>query len=81
MEDVLFSIGSTERIVCTLRYFKERPVIRELTAARGMLTIENPARYFPKNERLQAVIFDRLKNFLGMFQCRRGDGNQGGGRR
>ena len=37
MEDILFSVGGAERIMATLRYFKDRPAMQEAANARDMI--------------------------------------------
>ena len=86
MEDVLFGVGGAERLVATLRYFKDRPAIRELSHARHMLTAEEKGNslskfYFTKEEQLSALVIDGVRDFLGMFRRTRGFGEKGGGRR
>ena len=67
MEDILFSAGGAERLVATFRYFKDRPAIRELGAAREILLADNDEGskdlniYFSKEERLNASIVSGLK--------------------
>ena len=86
MDEILFSVGGAERLVATLRYFKEQPAVRELVRAKEILMSEGatPAksdRYLSKDENLSALIVDGLKGFVGMFHRKRGDGDKGGGRR
>jgi hypothetical protein len=86
MEDILFSAGGAERVVATLRYFKDRPAVREVAAARDELTSSRDsgagkAEYLSKEERLNGAVIDGLRNFLSMFRRRRQGESRGGGRR
>ncbi len=83
MEDLLFSVGGAERIVTTLRFFKESHLIQELKVAQDVMNDDEHRsnRKLSKQERLNVMIIDSLKNFLGLFQRSRGDKDKGGGRR
>ena len=85
MEEILFSVGGAERIMATLRYFKDRPAMREVAHARDLMTsgdkTSNQNLYLSKEEKLNAIIVSSLKGFLGMFQRERTDEYKGGGRR
>ena len=66
------SAGGAERIVCTLCYFKDRPAVRELGPAQGMLVagdefIVKSKEYFSKEERLNEAVVSGVKDFLSMF--------------
>ncbi len=75
IEDVLFSVGGAERIVSTLRYFKDRPAVREVSGVREALNSEHSLSYYSKEEKMNALIVKSLRGFLEMFQ------RVGGGRR
>ena len=88
MEDILFSVGGPERIICTMRYFKDRQVVRELSPMCTMLSKNdnNPPLasnkiYLSKEERLSSFIVEGVKDFLGMFRRNQGIDDKGGGRR
>ena len=86
MEDVLFGVGGAERLVATLQYFKDRPAIRELSQDHHMLTAEEKGNgrskiYFTKEEQLNALVINGVRDFLGMFRRTRGNREKGGGRR
>jgi len=39
------------------------------------------SKYLSKQEKLNAIVMDSLKDFIGMFSRTRGEGDKGGGRR
>ena len=77
MEDLLFSVGGAERIVKTLRYFKDRKVVQEVNRVRDTIDADKADKKKPKEGRLQSVVMDGLRNFLGMFHRPRGKDNMG----
>ena len=77
MEDILFSTGGAERIVTTLRFFREKKAVGEVGETEIHLVKEKEERKvrLSKQAHLNAMIVDSLKKFLGLFQ------RKGGGRR
>ena len=86
MEEILFTVGGAERLIATLRYFKDQPAVRELLRAREVVLQDGTSsnvmtQFLSKDEKLSALIVAGLKGFVGMFRRQRGDGDRGGGRR
>lgn len=85
MEEVLFLVGGAERIVCSLRYFKDRPAIREVGYVRKALMESdgdgNSNCFHSKQERMNEAIVKALRGFLGMFSRKGAEGKRDGGRR
>ena len=81
MEDLLFSVGGAERIVKTLRYFRDRKAVLEVDRVEDNMNVNKPNEKKSKEGRLNSVLMDGLRNFLGMFHRPRGEGDKGGGRR
>ena len=79
MEELLFSVGGAERVVGTLRYFKDRPAVRELHPVRDALGY-SAQTYFTKEEQLNASIVSGVRGFIGMIKRNRERGTKGGGR-
>ena len=77
MEDLLFSVGGTERIVATLRYFWCRQIVQELDKAMDIIDGDNTSKNVSKEGQLHLMVMDGLRNVLGMFLSSRG---KGGGR-
>jgi len=81
MEEILFTAGGAKRIVTTLRYFRERPGVRELGQAKVILDGGKTGKYSTKEERLQSLVMGGLRDFFAMFHRPRSEDNKGGGRR
>ena len=81
MEDILFSVGGAERIIATLRYFKDKTIMQEASRAGDMMASGDKVTYYSKEEKFATLVVNGVKEFLGMFQRTRGNGNKGGGRR
>ena len=84
MEDILFSVGGAERIVATLRYFKDRSAMHKVARVRDTVADDNAVdnhKFFSKGEKLSAIVMDSLKDFFEMFDRQRGGKDKGGGRR
>ena len=81
MEDILFFVGSTDRIIATLRYFRERSSLHELDTVMVMGDGDKSNKYYSKEGKLQSIVMDGLEDFLGMLQYPRGEGYKGGCRR
>lgn len=76
MESILFSVGGAERIVSSLRYFKERPAVREIDHLSQIVSQnENFLQHETKQQKINAAIVQGLSGFLTMF------GGQRSGRR
>lgn len=67
MEDLLFSVGGAERIVATLQYFRDRQSVQELDKAMEVIDGDASNKNRSKEGKLQGMVMDGLKNFLGMF--------------
>ena len=78
MEDLLFSVGGAERIVTTLRYFRGRRTVQELDKAMGIIDRDVTNKNRSKEGKLNGMVMDGLRDFLGMF---RSTSSKGGGRR
>ena len=67
MEDLLFSVGGAERIVVTLRCFRDRKAVKEVDRVEETTDAEKPNEEKLKEGRLQSVLIDGLKNFPVCF--------------
>ena len=70
MEELLFSVGGAERIVCILRIFRDRPVIKELGHVREAMQspeslLKEKSYMVSKEEKMNKVILDSLSFFWG----------------
>ena len=81
MEKILFSVGGAKRLVTTLRYFREGPLVRELGQTKKVLEESQTGKYSTKEEQLQVLVMDGMKGFFAMFHRNRGEEDKGGGRR
>lgn len=81
MEDILFSVGGAERIIATLRYFKDKTIMQEASRAGDMMASGDKVTYYSKDEKFATLVVNGVREFLGMFQRTRGNGDKGGGRR
>ena len=68
MEDLLFSVGGTTRLVATLQYFRERPVVRELGMTKELLDKRKTGKYSTKEEQLQTLAMGGIEDFFSMFR-------------
>ena len=81
MEEVLFSVGGAKRLVTTMRYFRERPTVRELEIAKNLLDEGSTGKYSTKDEQLQSIVTSSIQEFFTMFHRPRSEEDKGGGRR
>ena len=85
MEDLLFTTGGADRLLLTLKYFCDRPAIRELTVLKelsnNVVSDNGCDKYMTKAEKLNSFIATNLKGFLQFFSRPRGEKDTGGGRR
>lgn len=68
MEKILFSQGGAKRLAATLRYFDDRPAIRE--AYKVCATLEDDGdgeRYTSKEDKFNRTMRSALKGFLDIF--------------
>ena len=79
MGDLLFSVGGAEIIVKTLIYFRDRKAVLEVGRVEDNMNVDKPNKKKSKERRLNSVLTNGLKNFLGMFHRPRVDGDNGGG--
>ena len=85
MEDVLFSTGEVDRLLLTLKYFRERPAMREVEAVKELSTAGVPGNsnktYYTKAEKMMRIVTDNIKGFMQFFSRPRDEKDKGGGRR
>ena len=81
MEDILFSVGGPDRLLTTLRIFRDRPAIRELDVVKHLIQKDSPDMLLSKEEQINKGIVDSLREFIAQFRRDRGVGKKGGGRR
>ena len=72
METILFSTGGAERIVCTMRIFRDRPAMKELLHVKdamvsNQLQSTDNLSLKSKEERMNSAIVNSLRSFLGLF--------------
>lgn len=72
MERILFSSGGAERIVTTLRLFKDRPAVKELGHVCEVMQVDNASLLLSKEEKLNSAIVKSLRGFVKMFSSRAG---------
>ena len=77
METILFSTGGAERIVCTMRIFRDRPAMKELLHVKdamvsNQLQSTDNLSLKSKEERMNSAIVNSLHSFLGLFNGRSG---------
>ena len=80
MEDLLFTTGGAGRLLSTLKYFRDRPAIRELNrlnelSNNGGSDNDNSNRK-NKTETLNFFIAKNLKGFLNFFRKEKGKGRR-----
>ena len=80
IEDLLFSAGEAERIVTTLRYFRDRNAVQELEKVRNAIDASTFNATQTKQVRLQSVLMDGLRTFLAIFHRPHEENDKGGGR-
>ena len=71
MEDILFSIGGPDRLLTTLRIFRDRPAIRELDVVKQLIQKDSPDTLISKEEEINKGVVDSLQEFLALFRCDR----------
>ena len=85
MEDVLFSTGGADRLLLTLKYFRERPAMREVEAVKELSTAGVPDDsnkiYYTKAEKMMRIVTNNIKGFIQFFSRPKGENDKGGGRR
>ena len=85
MEELLFTNGGAGRLLLTLKYFRERPAMRELKALKKLPNVgvanNNNSIYYTKTEKMNRILTNDLKGFLHFFCRQRGEKETGGGRR
>ena len=72
MEDLLFTNGGAERLLLTLKFFHNRPAIREVGALKELLNNDTSTNYYTKEEKLNSAIAKSLKDFLRFFWIKKG---------
>ena len=71
MEELLFTNGGAGRLLLTLKYFRERPAMRELKALKKLPNVgvanNNNSIYYTKTEKMNRILTNDLKGFLHFF--------------
>ena len=69
----------------TLKYFRERPAMREVEALKQLSTSGVPDDsskiYYTKAEKMMRIVTDNVKGFTQFFSRPKGENDKGGGRR
>ena len=67
MEEILISVGGAHRLVTTVRYFRERPVVRELGKTKDLIDGSKTGKHSTKEEQLRSLVMGDIKDFFTMF--------------
>jgi hypothetical protein len=72
MEDVSFRQGSFKRMIATLRYFENRPAIREAKAASNAAAAagDKSIGFESKSDALNRVVRKSMSDFFGLFSSK-----------
>ena len=69
---MLFTNGGAEQVLLTLKFFHNRPAIRELGTLKELFNNDTSSHYYTKEEKMNSAIVKSLKDFLQFFWCKHG---------